>query len=218
MNYRKELIIENKILNHKESYNTKKFNNCIEFFFKNKHIPITRLSFGLFTKKGKDYTFKSKTKVSAELAQDLNAYGVDAELELANLVSENFLHEIIKASFNNFRNEKLRFNNEIILENINKEIDVVSFIKKITKLNKSYTLFVSMEIAQIIEEKIDAQLLKAKISNYIPNSLNFFSYICNIGKLKIVAYPYFLHNECCLVKDLNCIEFFLKILEKRKWI
>lgn len=210
MNYRKELIIENKILTNEKSFYGKRFNNYIETFFENKYIPITRLSFGLFNKKGKAYTFKSKTKASPEMAQDLNAMGINAELELANLVSENFVNEVVRKSFNNFKNEKLRFNNELILENTNKEIDIVSFIKKIIKLNKSYTLFVSMEIAQIIKEKIDAQFLKAKISNDIPNSLNFFSYICNIGKLKIIAYPYFLHDECCLVKDLNDIEFFFE--------
>ena len=175
-----------------------------------KNIIIKHLAFGTFNKKGKHYTFKSKTKVSPEVAQDLNAMGIDADLELAHMVSENFVNEVVRKSFNNFKNEKLRFNNELILENANKEIDIVSFIKKITKLNKSYTLFVSMEIAKMIKEKIDAQFLKAKISNDIPNSLNFFSYICNIGKLKIIAYPYFLHDECCLVKGLNDIEFFFE--------
>jgi hypothetical protein len=159
---------------------------------------------------GKNYTFKSKTKVNREIAQDLNTFGLDVELELANLVSGNFVSEVIRASFKKFRNEKLRFNNELILENTNKGTDVVSFIKKITKLNKSYTLFVSMEIAQIIEEKIGEQFMEAKMSDDIFNDSYFFSYICSVGKIEIITFPYFLHDECCLVKNFNDIEFFFE--------
>jgi hypothetical protein len=210
MNFTRELILENKILTNEDSFYGKRFDNHIETFFENKHIPITRLSFGLFNKKGKSYTFKSKTKVNPEIAQDINAMGIDTELELANLVSENFVSEVILASFNKFRSEKLRFNNELILENTNKVTDVVSFIKKIKRLNKRYTLFVSMEIAQIIEEKIDTQFVESKTSYDTPDSLHLFSYICSIGKIEIIAFPYFLNDECCLVKNFNEIEFFFE--------
>ena len=210
MKFTRELILENKILTNEESFYRKRFDNYIETFFENKYIPITRLSFGLFNKKGKAYTFKSKTNVSSEMAQDINVMGIDAELELANLVSENFVSEVIRASFNKFRSEKLRFNNELILENTNKVTDVVSYIKKIKRLNKRYTLFVSMEIAQIIKEKIDTQFLESKTSYDTPDSLRLFSYICSIGKIEIITFPYFSNDECCLVKNFNEIEFFFE--------
>ena len=31
-----------------------------------------------------------------------------------------------------------------------------------------------------------------------------------IGKIEIIAFPYFLNDECCLVKNFNEIEFFFE--------
>lgn len=197
MNFKKDLILENKIL---KNDNNIKMCEYVDLFFKKRNTPIKFLSFGNFTKKGKDYFFKSRSKVNVEMAQDLRAFGLNAELEMSNFISENFLNEIINSIFNNFSNQKERVFNKVLVEK-NKSNDIIFLIKKILKSNQKYQLIASVEIFELIRSELN---LEEKIS-----SKTIFSNRCFVvGNLEIFQYPYAYYNECCFVKSLNDVEFF----------
>ena len=198
MNFKKDLILENKIL---KNDNNIKFDEYVDLFFKKRNTPIKFLSFGNFTKKGKDYSFKSRSKVSVEAAQDLRAYGLNAELEMSNLISETFLNEIINSIFKNFRNQKEKVFSKVLVEK-NKPNDIIFLIKKILKSNQKYQLIASVEILEFI---IRSEL---KVEEKI-NSETIFSNRCFVvGNLEIFQFPYAYYNEFCFVKNLNDVEFF----------